>query len=68
MLTKPLPDKNIAIPKNAILNLLLVPETAAAASINKLNVTWKEGLPVQLVSADNFDDDNGSQINRNPPI
>ena len=63
MSTKPLPDKNIAVPKNVIPNLLHVPDTVAAASINKLNVTCEEGLSVQPVSADNFDDDNGSQIN-----
>ena len=62
MSSKQLPDENIAVPKNAI------PDTAAAASINKLQVSCEGGLPVQPVLGDNFDNDNGSQINQNPPI
>ena len=56
---KTLPDENIAVPKNEIPDTA----TAAAASINKLQVPHKDGLPVQPVSGENYNDNNGSQIN-----
>ena len=55
--------KNIAVPKNAILDT-----ATAAVSINKLQVSYKNGLPVQTVLGENYNDDNGSQINQNPSI
>ena len=68
MSSKLLPDKNIAVPKNAIPNLPIVPDTTAAAFINKLQVSCEDGLPVQQVSGENYNDNNGSRINQNPPI
>ena len=68
MSSKHLPDENITITKNTIPDTLLFPDTAAAASLNKLQVNSEDGLPVQPVSGNNLDDDDGSQINQNPPI
>ena len=57
MTSKPLLEENIAVPKNVIPNTLLVPDIAAAASINKLHINCEDGLPVQPVSGSNLDDD-----------
>ena len=64
--SKQLPDENIAVPKNAFHNTPLIYNTAAVASINKLQVNCEDGLPVQPVSDNNLDDDDGSQINQKP--
>ena len=63
MSSKQLLDEIIVIPKNAIPDTPLIPNTAAAASINKLQINCEDGLPVQPVSDNNLNDDNDSQIN-----
>lgn len=68
MSSKQLPDEIIAVPKNAILDTPLIPDTAAATSIDKLQINHEDDLPVQPVFDNDLNDDNGSQINRNPPI
>ena len=63
MSSKQLPDENIAVPKNTIPDTPLIPDTAAAASINKLRVNCEDGLPIQPISENDLDDDDGSRIN-----
>ena len=63
-----MPDENITIPKNAFPDTLLIPNTATATSINKLQINCEDGLPVQPVSDKDLDDDDSSQINQNPQI
>ena len=46
MSSKPLPEENIAVPKNVIPDTPLVPDIATAASINKVQVNREDGLPV----------------------
>ena len=64
MSTKSLPDENFQLPKNAI-PLYTILTHASAVSLNKSQVNREDGLPVQPVDDDN---NNGTQINCNPPI
>ena len=64
MSTKALPDENFPLPKNAI-PLYPIPKHAPVVSLNKFQVSQEDGLPVQQVDDD---DNDGTQINRNPLI
>ena len=61
MVSKPLPEENIAVPKKIIPNTPLVPDIAATASINKLQVNCEDGLPVQPVSGNDLNDNNAPE-------
>ena len=66
MSLKPLSNKNLALPKSAI-PLYPIPFSATASSLNKLQVNREDDIPIQPISDKNNDND-GTQINHNPPI